>query len=336
MSGAASRIRDAGTLLRDCLRLPPLVPGRLVLALAVWPLLLFAFFAMPPAGYVNVPPLFARPAPPPPAAAANGNGNGDKPAQPVPVAPRRLAVLVLPMEQDTSVFDVARDRNIDLIRERVGTNLLVAAGYLGDAHYVPDETGYPPRPYFVLQAHYLPAGCAGGYEVPLPESLNTYEAQRRVANMALAIVAIEKFNRTALHRHAERAYADVHRWTFGQVPDLSYGPAQVRLSTLRRIAAERPDWPTAAAWAALSDEQLLDKVEQECEALKIASTIVLDGLARPAQPGCSGAACVNSEEAVIGAYAGQRPRRKHAPIDYVGLVQAMTRMMEAQLPEPTR
>lgn len=325
--------------LRDCLRAPPMVPGRLVLALAVWPLLLLAFFALPAVGYVNVPPLFAKSAATPAAAAngnGNGNGNGEKPAQPLPVTPRRLAVLVLPLEADTSVFDAARDRNIDLIRERVGTNLLISAGYLADAHYVPDETGYPPRPYFVLQPHYLPNGCAAGYDVPLPEALNTPELLRRVPNMALAIVAIEKFNRTALHRHAELTYAELHRWTFGRVPDLSYGPAQVRLSLLRRIAAERPDWPTAAVWASLSDGELLDKVSHECEALKIAATVVLYGLTMPPRPGCSGAACVNSEEAVIGAYAGQRPRRKHAPIDYVGLVQAMTRMMEAQLPEMPR
>jgi hypothetical protein len=264
--------------LRDCLRAPPMVPGRLVLALAVWPLLLFAFFAMPAVGYVNVPPLFAKSAPTP---SATANGNGEKPAQPIPVTPRRLAVLVLPLEADTSVFDAARDRNIDLIRERVGTNLLVSAGYLADAHYVPDETGYPPRPYFVLQAHYLPTGCAAGYDVALPEALNTPERQQRVTNMALAIVAIEKFNRTALHRHAELTYAELHRWTFGRVPDLSYGPAQVRLSLLRRISAERPDWPTAASWALLSDRELLEKVSHECEALRIAATVVLYGLTMP-------------------------------------------------------
>jgi hypothetical protein len=332
MSGVPSMARDARAWLLHWLRPQPFVPGRLVLALAVWPLLLFAFFALPAVGYVNVPPLFAKSAGPPPAA----NGNGERPAQAITAAPRRLAVLVLPMEQDSSVFDAARDRNIDLIRERVGTNLLVAAGYLADAHYVPDETGYPPRPYFVLQPHYIPTDCAAGYEATLPESMKDQDIVRRVPNLAMAIVAIEKFNRTVLHRHAERTYATIHRWTFGSLPDLSFGPAQVRLSTLRRIAAERPDWPTAASWASLSDQQLLDKVEQECEALKIASTIVLHGLAQPPQPGCSGAACVNSEEAVIGAYAGRRPRRKNAPIDYVGLVQAMTRMMEAQLPETPR
>ena len=320
--------RRSGAWLWGCLLLPPVVPLRLVAALVVWPVLLFAFFVLPEAGYLNVPPFLAK--------AASPAGNADQPAVPLQVMPRRLAVLVLPMEQDTTAFNVARERNIDLIRERVGTNILVAAGYLSDAFYVPDETEYPPRPYFVLRPHWVPSDCASKYVVRLPDSLNNPETSRRVPHLALAIVAIEKFNRNAMHRAVERTYAELHRSVSGRLPDLSFGPAQIRLSLLRRIAAERPDWPTAAAWSSMSDDQLLDKLWQECEALKMVATVVLHELAVPREPVCNDSGCVDPEQIVIEAYAGQRPRRKNAPIDYVGIVQAMARMMEAQLPETTR
>jgi hypothetical protein len=320
--------RRSADWLRGCLLLPPVVPQRLVAVLVVWPVLLLSFFVLPEARYLNVPPFLAG---------ANASaGNGGQPAVPLQVTPRKLAVLVLPMERDTTANDVARDRNIDLIRERVGTNILVAAGYLSDAYYVPDETGYPPRPYYVLQPNWVPSGCASQYEVRLPAALDSAEIQKRVPHLALAIVAIEKFNRNALHRAVERTYAELHRRVSGRLPDLSFGPAQIRLSLLRRIAAERPDWPTAAAWSTMSDDQLLDRLWQECEALKMVATVLLHGLAAPQDPACKDDGCPDPEQIVIEAYAGQRPRRRNAPIDYVGIVQAMTRMMEASLPETTQ
>jgi len=41
------------------------------------------------------------------------------------------------------------------------------------------------------------------------------------ASSALAIVAIEKFNRNAMHRAVERTYAELHRSVSGRLPDLS-------------------------------------------------------------------------------------------------------------------
>src|SRR5262249_29168464 len=125
------------------------------------------------------------------------------------------------------------------------------------------------------------------------------------------------------HRAAERTYARLYRSLFGRLPDLSFGPAQIRPSLLRRIAAERPQWPDAAAWASMSEDQLLDELWQECKALKIAATIALHYLSAPDFP---------SVTQVAAAYGGQR-RRTAAPIDYASIVEAMVSMMQSQLPD---
>ena len=64
-------------------------------------------------------------------------------------------------------------------------------------------------------------------------------SREHAAHVALAIVAVEKFNRNAMHRLAEKVYAKLYRGVFGQLPDLSFGPAQIRLSMLHQIGADR-------------------------------------------------------------------------------------------------
>lgn len=143
------------------------------------------------------------------------------------------------------------------------------------------------------------------------------------ASIALAIVAAEKFNRNSLHQFAERTYAKLYGMIFGRLPDLSFGPAQVRISLLRRIAAQHPDWSDEiASWASKPDNQLLDLLERECDALKVATVFVLDQSVR-----------LNNRnvEDVAAAYAGQR-RRSTAPIDYAGIVEAMVRSMKREVP----
>jgi hypothetical protein len=293
--------------------LPPVVSRRLVVSLAVWPVLLFAFF-IPEVGYLNAPPLFAS--------ASQPSGKADHLAQ---LQVRQLAVLAQPMEgQSSEDFDPAQIGRTNQLRQRVGTNILVTAGYLGEAYSVLDQEAYPPSSYYALTPDGKAVGCAVP-GVPLPEGL----APEHVAELAVAIVAVEKFNRNVIQRFAERTYARLYRSAFGQLPDLSFGPAQIRLSLLRRIAAERPDWPRVAAWRRMSDDQLLDKLWQECDALKIVATIVVYQSDRLRQPSNGGFV---ADADVAAAYAGQR-RRTAAPIDYASIVETMVQMMETKPPE---
>jgi hypothetical protein len=288
----------------------PPVSRRLTVVLAVWPVLLFSFFLIPAVGYLNVPPLFAS------------SNKAEQAAGSQQV--RALAVVALSLEGDsTEDTDPAQADRTDQLRQRVGTNILAAAGYLTEAYYVLGE-GYPAHNYYVLKPDGRAAVCATP-DVPFPQDLTS----DRAANIALAIVAVEKFNRNTIQRFAERSYASLHHLAFGQIPDLSFGPAQIRLSLLRQIAATRPDWPEAASWVSLSDDQLLDRLWEECGALKIAATVVVHQSVRLSQLSESHFATTAD---IAASYAGQR-RRSAAPIDYANIVEAMVSMMETQLPD---
>lgn len=285
------------------------VPLRLWVGLVAWPLSLFAFFVIPESSYLNAPPLFAAPAASP---------SRIEPVVPQPQV-KKIAVLTLKMEGETpEEGDPARDRRTRELRERVGTNILHLSGYLADASLVVDSTQYPPQSYYVLAPDSRALGCASTIDAPVRDQTKT----TRAAQLAVAIVAVEKFNRNAVQRWAEWTYARLHRAVLGQVPDLSYGPAQVRPSLLRHLAKERPDWPQAAGWTALSDDKLLELLFQECKALGIAATFALDRIDRG-----------EADTDIAAAYAGQR-RRSAAPIDYAGIVQTMVEMMGQSLPAP--
>jgi len=293
---------------------PPLVSPRLVGALVVWPLLLFAFFVLPEVRYLNAPPLFA--------AAGQSPVKAEQAAAGQQV--RQLAVLAVPMEGQATQDDgdpAQSDYRIQ-IRNRVGTNILAAAGYLSAAYYVLDQAGNPPSSYYALRPDGKAVDCASPYKL-VPEDLVTDHA----VNAALAIVAVEKFNRNAVHRLAEITYAKLFRAAFGKFPDLSFGPAQIRLSLVRKMAAERPEWKKVAAWASMSDDRLLDMLRDECDALKIVTVFVLQHFARADESNV-----VGDIQTVAAAYVGQR-RRTSALIDYAPIVETMVGMMEMPAPD---
>ena len=309
--------RRTGGVLRGVVAAPAAVPTSLVAALAFWPVLLFAFFVLPQVRYLNVPPLFS--------ARTQSLAGAKQAATP---SERSLAVLVRPLE-GVPLTDDSQSTRTEQLRQRVGTNILVASGYLSGAYLVANANGNPPLPYYVLKPDGRVSGCAG------PTWGDTDDPKARAARLALAIVAVEKFNRNAAHRFVENSYAALHRWAFGRLPDLSFGPAQVRLSLLRRLSSASPEWAqtdspeviksvssSVAQWSALSDDQLLAKLLEECGALRIVSTIALHHWARSPN---------DSETMVAAAYAGQR-RRSKAPIDYGGIVSAMAWMMAGKLP----
>jgi hypothetical protein len=283
--------------------------------LAVWPVLLFSFFLVPAVGYLNAPPLFAS--------VTHASDKVEQAAASQQI--RALAVVALSMEGDIGDedSDPAQADRTNQLRQRIGTNILAAAGYLTEAYYVLGE-GYPPYNYYVLKSDGRAAGCATP-DVPFPEDLTS----DRAANVALAIVAVEKFNRNTIQRFAERTYARLYRTAFGQIPDLSFGPAQIRLSLLRQIAAAHPDWPEVASWVLLSDDKLLEKLWHECDALKIAATVVVHHSLRLSTLSQSHFVTIGD---VAASYAGQR-RRSAAPIDYASIVDTMVSMMANQLPD---
>lgn len=291
---------------------PALVPLRLWVVLFAWPLALFAFFAVPESVYLNAPPLFA---------ATPSSPGRIEPATQQPQV-KKIAVLALTMEGETpEEWDAARDRRTNELRQRVGTNILHLSGYLADASLVVDSTAYPPQSWYALSPDSRPMGCASAIETPVDDP----EKTARAAQLAVALVAVEKFNRNAVQRWAERTYARLHRAVLGRYPDLSYGPAQVRPSLVRGLAQARPDWPQAAAWApaALPDDKLLELLFHECKALGIAATFALDRIVRDD---------TRSDADIAAAYAGQR-RRSAAPIDYAGIVESMVAMMRTPAPE---
>lgn len=294
---------------------PALLPLRLWIVLFAWPLALFAFFIMPESVYVNARPLFA---------ATQSSPGTIEPAMQQPQV-KKIAILTLAMEGETpEEWDAARSRRTNELSQRVGTNILHLSGYLADASLVVDSSSYPPQSWYALSPDSRPMGCASAIETPVDDPNKTM----RAAQLAVALVAVEKFNRNAVQRWAERTYAGLYRAVLGEYPDLSYGPAQIRPSLLRRLAQERPDWQQAAAWApaALSDEELLKLLFHECKALGIAATFALDRIVLDE---------TKSDADIAAAYGGQR-RRSAAPIDYARIVESMVIMMKAPIPEPSQ
>ena len=137
-------------------------------------------------------------------------------------------MLAVPKGLNEGLDDPAQNDRTNQLRGRVGTNILVAAGYLAQAHFVQDRIGKPPLNYYVLEPDGRAADCASPYAL-VPEDVieggDAAFAVGHAARIALAIVAVEKFNRNAIHRFAEISYARLYRKVFGRLPDLSFGPA---------------------------------------------------------------------------------------------------------------
>ncbi len=220
-----SRATDGAARLRAWLRGdgPALVPLRLWITLFAWPLALFAFFMVPESVYLNAQPLFA---------ATQSSPGTIEPAMQQPQV-KKIAILTLAMEGETpEEWDAARDRRTNELRQRVGTNILHLSGYLADASLVVDSSSHPPRSWYALSPDSRPMGCASAIETPVDDPDKTM----RAAQLAVALVAVEKFNRNAVHRWVERTYAGLYRALLGEYPDLSYGPAQIRPSLVRLLA----------------------------------------------------------------------------------------------------
>ena len=190
------------------------------------------------------------------------------------------------------------------LQSRLGYASLLAAGFVAD-------TG---SPYSV--AIQKPP-CEGmGPAIPGKIPLGGEEALD-VGNLAMALVAAEQYNRTAVRRFIERLYALGIYGLTGGLPDISLGPAQIRPSAMREID------PTA------TDAAILDSLGSECGSLSVASRLV----ARYAQDAVAAKKTTLDEviAAVAGRYVGIR---KNASVNqrYIGIVAAAYSLMAQSAP----
>lgn len=312
----------------------PAAPGALTAALLVGVGGLFLLFVVPQPTYQNLPPLFSRGAAataPAPAAGAT-RSNASAPTQ----GPRLIPVQVRGMERDAALQPNSDARVIWLMRQRIGANILAASGYLETAELVVDSSGPPPpQMHHVLRPHPEALSCAaslrfGAGQRPETEGGPALDELEQAALFALAIVAVEKFHRTSLHRRVEWYYASLFAAVFRRMPDLSFGAAQIRLSTLRRTAAQAGGTTGPFSLLSRPEPELLTLLRNECSALHLVTLLMARALATTEEPNCPDdwdeARCPTREALAAAVYAGQR-RRTHAIIDYGPIVATMVEMM---------
>jgi hypothetical protein len=217
-----------------------------------------------------------------------------------------IRVPVIPLEAGGRLTEEVNLSKVEAARQRVAANILIRSGYLAQFSVATDsQTGLPAMR---ATLNGVMTGCAW---VDSPES-----DQEPMANSAIAVVAIEKFNRSSMQRRLEWWYSRLVLKLTGHLPDFSVGPAQIRPSTVRRMGKT----PTASQGlrelAGVSDEQLLDHLMDECQAMGTAAALLQSWYGE-----------LHSLDAAIKAYGGQR-RQTHAVIDYVPVVYSINAMIK--------
>lgn len=242
-----------------------------------------------------------------------------------PDATRMLPVPVREMEQRGRVPATVDVEHAQATQFRVAANILLQSGYLVEASMQPDEaTGRVAysmllRPE-VSACAYPPTG-GGGEAADAAEDAGPEKPPAldmgRASMLAVAAVAVEKFNRTELQRRFEWAYAQAMLAVTGHLPDLSLGPAQIRPSTVRRLLASGV--PVDEAWddLATDDQAMLTGLMDECQSLALAAAVMR-------MYACTG--CDDPADQAVRSYAGQR-RQTGAVVDYAPVVGAMASML---------
>lgn len=229
---------------------------------------------------------------------------------------RSLPVLVQGLEAQGRIPDQPDADRVADTRSLVAANILLRSGYLTRASVQTDPV--TRRPLYALSLQPEVRGCAS---VPQDEAEGA-QAQpplpfHQAGDLAVAAVAVEKFNRHALHRTLEWALSRSTLALTGRLPELSLGPAQIRPSTVRRLVAAGVG---GAAWRPLGrdDEALAQALGDECRALALATAVL-------ATQACTD--CPDPAAHALQAYGGQRPRTD-AVVDYVPIVRTMAAMWQ--------
>jgi hypothetical protein len=244
--------------------------------------LLFGFLLVPPAQFNNTGPILAA-GNEAPARKASEKNEGEQTTG----STREIPVRVLGLESGGSIAIEHDSRTAWLQQRRIGANLLIRSGYLKSASITVDTSGGPPPQIlygFVVQDSII--GCTRGKpdegQVKSDESPNiAAEAdpdksamETTAGRLAISAVAVEKFHRNVVQRRLEWLYAGMYFKLFGQLPDLSLGPAQIRVSRLRQIASEDGGDEQRYKVFHAADAELAGVLADECEALRLASTIM--------------------------------------------------------------
>jgi hypothetical protein len=232
------------------------------------------------------------------------------------------------METNGRVPETADPERIKLMQERVGTNIFIRSGYLESARFVTNITGPAPQMQYELALEIAPRDCAA-LDAEEGEEDEAQSSRNTAALLAISAVAVEKFHRNVLHRRVEWAYARVFSALFGRLPDVSLGPAQIRVSRVRQIAAEVGQASEPYAMLRTSDAELAQILSDECKSLKLAATMMYHFLTKAREiPSCENEKdpdeCRNAIAAAT--YVGQR-RKTNAIIDYGPVVARMVDML---------
>lgn len=229
---------------------------------------------------------------------------------------RSLPVLVQGLEAQGRIPDQPDADRVADTRSLVAANILLRSGYLTRASVQTDPV--TQRPLYALSLQPEVRGCAS---VPQDEAAGAQVQPplpfHQAGDLAIAAVAVEKFNRHALHRTLEWALARATLALTGRLPELSFGPAQIRPSTVRRLVAAGVG---GAAWRPLGqdDAALAQALGDECRALALATAVL-------ATQACTD--CPDPAAHALQAYGGQRPRTE-AVVDYVPIVRTMAAMWQ--------
>lgn len=235
---------------------------------------------------------------------------------------QKLAVVALTLEQrQMRLVTVYTDDGLASMQQRMAMNILLRSGYLAEAQVTKDEREPQSRPSYAVRVDDEISSCAQRGEAQ--------GAQRDLSNLAVAIVAAEKFNRSPLQRRMEWLWAGTAEVMTGTMPDLSLGPAQIRFSTVRRLAANEE--VKALLQGRTDDAALRSLVSDECSAVKLTSAIIsATAQALGASKRCQDEdSCINL---AILRYNGHR-HESQAVVDYLGLVRSMAQLLAQGLPD---
>jgi len=279
---------------------------------AAWCALLLSFFLVPRSTFNNV------------SSAVSSVEKNDG----YEVLSERYPVLASRIEGADDEADNQQWAIVSGMRERVAANMLIRSGYLIDAS----------RGSYSANASATQCALNGVFPRRLSENEWNDEddvavlLKEEAATIAIVLVAAEKFNRTVIHRILEGAYARVLHAVTGSMPDLSFGPAQMRISLARMLAEQRPkDAERLLRSASPLDSEILVALQTECTALSLAALHIHETMRRftggaehevcgvpPDATAVEGIACAR-RAAAVRAYVGGR-RAEAAPLSYTPIV----------------
>jgi hypothetical protein len=232
-----------------------------------------------------------------------GEGEGEAPPQD---SAQLVRVPIIALEAQGALADETPQSAVESARQRVAANILIRSGYLAQFSVsTATQTGLPDMRGLLNGAI---SGCAWVGDV---DGISGED----VARDAIGVVAVEKFNRSGAQRRLEWWASKLLLTLTGRLPDFSIGPAQIRPSVVRRVAASRGVPESLKELAVASDAQLLDHLMDECRAVGTAAALLQHWRAT-----------LHSGEAAIRTYGGQR-RETQAVIDYVPVVQSISALI---------